>query len=223
MATKIDVKPLVYSVRIQGLIACTEERRRVERAYDITVRMTQEMVQAGALSSWKNAIAPTIMPRAFPGFKKLVVSEIVDAARSDGEGISELQLMSLPALVQYVDLAKLPIDTILYEDRGQLEEAIKLYRDTPDAYMKYEKNKRAKIGDSIKHRIDAQTLNQDVEIHEPGAKLLPAQAETKVTVPETPKLPASNSSGRPRGSKGAKSAKSAKGKAAVGKTAAERI
>ena len=187
MATKIKVEDeLIYKVRIRGQMTMRRGSGKEAANYDVTVNMNQQMVNQNPLSVWRNTLAPEILGKQYPGFEKVNTFEIVESSRSDGEGISNLKLMSYTDMCTYVEMAKLPIKSHLYRDAGSLEDAIEMLKKNPATYKKFEQFLERR--DPGYNPEEAISLNTEVVVHDttsPGTVV-----RTKVAAPpEPPKVP----------------------------------
>lgn len=176
MATKVKADgEVIYSVRIKGEFLYLDGRHRKSDNYDVTVEMTQAMVDAGPLSSFKNHIAKQLFPKHFPGFKRIRLMEVVEASRSDGEGIDNLYLMSYVDMCEYIKLSGYPINSILFDNPGKLREAIKLFKEDPESFVVFQDRQEALHGSTAKSRLDAEKLLGNAVFNDPDEPVNPAK------------------------------------------------
>src|SRR5579859_7853743 len=64
-----STKPqIVYDITIGGLYFAASNTGKVTKPYKVSCRMNQEMIDAGVLATWRNNIAPHLMPSKYPDF-----------------------------------------------------------------------------------------------------------------------------------------------------------
>lgn len=187
--SKVKVEEdVIFTVRFRGEATVVDGKGQAVKTYDVSVQMTEKQART-PLSAFKNAIAPLVLPQVLPGYKKVRTYNVVSAERSDGEGISNLYLMNREDMIEYINLAKYPIQTNLYTDAGQLRQAILLYKENPEAYEQLEIKMLTNRGPSIESLIAAEALNASFVNHDTdGAKPVTIERKTnvrsKISVPD---------------------------------------
>lgn len=118
------------------------------KTYDITVPCSHELIQKhGALSAFKNYLAPEAMPLKYPDYqeKGLVTFKIVKSKCDNPELIkNNIHLLDFSGLVLYIEENEYQITTELYEDAETLRQAIEEYEQDPIGYVKTTEPTRAK-------------------------------------------------------------------------------
>lgn len=129
----------VYHIVIQGQYHCTEQGRAITKPYSVTVKMTGKHVAAGALSLFKNDVAPTVMPARYPDYQGLYTHEIVghtvpEAPELEGQN---LVLLNRTELLAFIEDEDLPIQPELFaKDTDQLRQAVMDCLENEDAFLK---------------------------------------------------------------------------------------
>lgn len=167
MAQNVKVKKkqadqqTIYRVTIKGLAKVSIGKDVALEPYEVTVRMNEAMIQNGPLSSWRNYLAPKLLPKIIPHFQRVRTQEIIDAVREDGEPIDNINVMSFSQLAEYVDLAELPVNVDIYNDAGELRDAIKQCQENEEAFTMSQKRLALRRGPEVQFQQSAEELNAD--------------------------------------------------------------
>lgn len=138
------------------------------KPYDITVKMDHAMLKEhGALSAFKNFIAPEVMPIKYPDYQErgLVTFKVVKYKCSHPEVAQDnIHLLDREALVAFIEENEYPITSDLYEDAEGLRQAIMDYEVDPDGYTKVtEPNRARKHGGKLRLRQIGRQLNSNFD------------------------------------------------------------
>lgn len=168
-------KSVVYRVTIEGTYSDATNSvlgQNQECPYTWTFKASQEILEAmGFQSFFKNYIAPAIpggMKARYPGYVGLVTYHITYVVRDDGNQIDDPRAMDYRQLVAYVKDEKLPIETDLYPEVGELLRAIKVCDTQPEAFKREQEGKLRKINRyhnvadirSLAHELNPELLNR---------------------------------------------------------------
>lgn len=129
----------VYHIVIKGQYHCTEQGRAITKPYRVTVKMTGKHVAAGALSLFKNDVAPTVMPAKYPDFQGLYTHEVEshtvpEAPELEGQNLA---LLNRVELLAFLEDEELPIQPELFaKDNDQLRQAIMDCLENEEAFLK---------------------------------------------------------------------------------------
>jgi len=163
MAVKVREKTdTIYRVTFKGLAKIAVGKNVSVEPYEMTVRMNEAMVQAGPLASWRNYLAPQLLPKILPYFQRVRTQEIIHAEREDGQPIDNPAVMSFEQLVEYVELAELPVDTNIYMDAGELRNAIRECRENEEAFVQSQKRLAQRRGPEVTMKQSAAELNAEL-------------------------------------------------------------
>lgn len=160
-----------FTVRFTGTYKAGADHSGAPSAikpYDITVKMDHSMLKEhGALSAFKNYIAPEVMPLKYPDYqeKGLVTYKVLKSRCDNPELLKEfIALLDYPTLVEFVRENEYPITAELYEDAPQLIQAIMDFEADPDGYTKVtEPTRKHKHGGKLRDRTKARNLNSNFD------------------------------------------------------------
>lgn len=159
---------LNYIFSFRGTYRAIKDGVASERPYEISnVRMSQEMVDAGATHTWLAHLGPELLSRKYSDFASLVTYEIARSRTVCGTEITNPRIMSIQQLMEFIsDNGFEEIDVTLYEDLGALQQAVMdfqeaLRKDEVGAFVHNQDTLRKAKGGRISLRNKALLLNAD--------------------------------------------------------------
>jgi len=165
----------VYEILVEGLYFANDGEKNVQKTYSVKANIGQKHVEAGALSVFKNLIAPDLMPQQYPDYQGLYTHELKycrDVNNPD-EIPNDPRLMNLPQLVAYIQHNELPIQVNLYADVQDLQQALLDYNDDAEQFLKAQDKRKELRGKDLELKAELAELNQGAGV---GANLLDAKA-----------------------------------------------
>ena len=156
----------LYDVTIAGTyFAATDLGHQTTKPYQVTVKMSQRMVDAGALSSFCKHLADDTLPTKYPDYIRFATHQIVSCERADGTPIDDIKLMNREQLIEHINDNDYPIEVELYPDDMQLQQAVLDYNNDEESFVKAHKQQREKRGDTLSIKAEAKTLNEIATKH----------------------------------------------------------
>lgn len=127
--------------------------------YEITVRMTQEMVEFNAQSIFVAVLAPVLMPQRYEDYRSLSTYHVVRTVREDGQPITNIELLNRAELDDLVRREGLPINLALYKDDADLRQAILACAKDPKMFKQVQSKLAPKMIERDVYVSEALALN----------------------------------------------------------------
>jgi hypothetical protein len=150
-----------YDVTIEGMYFAPSANTSglAQKPYRVTVKLTQNLVNEGPLSVWKNALAPEMMPKLYPDYQGLATHEIVKSVPLGGGQLTDISLMNMEQLTEYIHENELPVEAELYQDIGALQQAVLDCEKDEDVFVVAQEALKARVGTAISVKNQALSLN----------------------------------------------------------------
>ena len=143
MSTQTRAVPLsLHTFEISGAYAAKNHDNTVsEKPFKLTVTMLHELVQEGALSIFKNEIAPEEMPKHYPDFAFLRKYRITKSECTNPAILARKRdLMTFDQLVEVCQTEGYrEIDFDLYNEPAKLVSAMNHYEQNKTDFLKWQK------------------------------------------------------------------------------------
>jgi len=164
-----------YLITVSGLANVEQDGTQKRVPYSLRSKINGVHVKAGALHTFVKYIAPVEMPKHFPGYNSLATHELtgVECPANPDYITSNPSLLANDKLHQFIEDNDLPIQVELYDDYGQLRQAILECLEDEQSFEKNQDMLRAKRGPTVQLRRMALELNAE------GSTVVAPPAETK--------------------------------------------
>lgn len=171
MAKKAPNQDKMYDVTFHGEYLAREGGSTVSKPYEITVRMSQELVKdGGAQKNFSNHMWKTAMKEKYPdcvGLAKYLIKNTIDLS---GDELTEVQLMNRQQLLDYIKENEYPLEPSIHND-DSLRQFVLAYEDAvrrkdEEAFLKLQESEVAnkKAAMDIQKEIDrVNQLQQEEE------------------------------------------------------------
>jgi hypothetical protein len=179
----------IYEVTAEGQYYALTGNKKDIKPYTITFLADETVKKSGFLSAFRNALAPRdgvhtnllrMMMEKYPDYKRFRTHQIVDGINisQKNKPVKELGIMNRTQIVNFINHKGLPIDTELYPAVTDLRQALKDYRENPEAFKKQQDKRRATKGPELAVSRSLDTLNDPSKPYNPKKPIR--------TLPEAP-------------------------------------
>lgn len=151
-------KETLYEVTVEGEYFAFSETgaKKAQRPYTLTFKANNQMKKQGFLSVFRNALRPKdggstallrLMKAKYPDYKSFRTHHLTNVVDLTNKApIAELALMNRSQIVRYIDHKGLPVDSDLYPSVSDLRQALRDYKESPEAFAKQQEKRRATKG-----------------------------------------------------------------------------
>lgn len=146
----------------------TNEGPGIRKQFEIDTVFDQEMLEVHPTSTFRNDLAPVMMPRKYPDFKRLCKFDYHPPEKISGEQFTDNpDLMSREELLEYAtnwnDGEGMELELALYPNLPELRMAVKEYNADPEGFLIRQADMMEKGGDKVA-RKKAALAKQGIEI-----------------------------------------------------------
>lgn len=162
MAQRLKKKQTPDNTQYQVTITGTYfSKTNVEKPYEYTAVMEHRHIKQGALSVFKNHIAPVRMPQLYPDYVNLATHEVKKCVNTNApEDVPDnVLVMNREEILDYIDAEEYPIAVQLYEDTDQLRQAVLDYEEEPEAFLVNQAMLQKRKGDKMEMKHSLLALN----------------------------------------------------------------
>lgn len=152
----------VYEVTVGGTyITATRHGHLAQNPYKVTFKSPSA---EKALSIFKGHIAPSLMPKRYPGFKRLKTHELLEIKNltNPGKVPSDVRFMNEDQLNDEIAELGIPLKRELYPNLTELRTAVSTFMESPEAFDKYQERREKFLGETLALKYEAEELNKDL-------------------------------------------------------------
>lgn len=151
-----------YEVTIKGqYVAKVENGDKTAKPYEVQIKTPE--LYPNLKSVAKNRLLPSLLGRKYPDFYRLRTYDITHTVDLENPKAipPDIGFMSMDQLRSHIQKRRLPIETELFTSPMDLRAAIKRYEDSPEHYVRWQTEYKAKAAEDAKLFNILEALNPD--------------------------------------------------------------
>lgn len=155
----------IYEVTVEGQYYGHRNGMKTTGQYVAILKMDDTAKKQGFLSVARNKLLPRYLKANYPDYKRFKTHFITGVRNlsKGGSPVGELALMNRKQIVAWIEKKRLPIKHHLYPEVSDLRQAIKFFRESPEAFKKQQDKRLANKGPELQMMSALDELNPDID------------------------------------------------------------